>query len=279
MKAKKIFLFTIVATFVAMISSTVAMAQTVVITPANAAQQGWSTADTRPGGAINFVEDATAPGGAALQLTTNGTNAAKAQFMHEANIPLGAITQLSYSTRQVAGPVHAAASYQLPVCLGGFTSPKTPTNPTGCTGFTTFVYEPYQNGAVLPNVWQNWDVDAGQFWSSRSYSDLANGGTCNVVAGGGGAPFYTLSQLQASCPAAVVTGFGVNIGSFNPGYNVYADLVNFNGIITDFQVYNSATNAEQCKGDGWRFFNPQSGPYRNQGQCVSSVQSNRGGNH
>jgi hypothetical protein len=50
-------------------------ATTVVVTPAYT--QGWSTADTRPGGAVNYVADASAPGGSALQLTTDTTTAAK----------------------------------------------------------------------------------------------------------------------------------------------------------------------------------------------------------
>jgi len=80
----------------------------VVVTPSNT--QGWSTADTRPGGAVNFVVDATAPSGrGALQLTTNATNAAKAQYLHAASTPLAGVTQLSYYTKQNSGPTIAAA--------------------------------------------------------------------------------------------------------------------------------------------------------------------------
>jgi hypothetical protein len=32
-------------------------------------------------------------------------------------------------------------------------------------------------------------------WSSRTYSD---GGTCSVVAGAGGAPFYSLAALKTT---------------------------------------------------------------------------------
>src|SRR5690349_1073622 len=76
-----------------------AAANTVVVTPTN--QQGWTTADTRPGGTVNFVVDSTAPSGAgALQLTTDATLTAKAQYMHAANTPLSSITELSYYTKQ-----------------------------------------------------------------------------------------------------------------------------------------------------------------------------------
>jgi hypothetical protein len=267
-----------VATFVIVAVS--AANNTVVVSPANT--QGWSQADTRPGGAVNFVGDPTAPGGGngALQLTTNALTTAKAQYMHEANVPLGDITELSYWTKQISGPIHAAASYQLPVCLGGLTTP-TLANPSGCLGFTTFVFEPYQNAAaganapqpVVANIWQEWDVDSGQFWSSRT---ATGGGSCNVVAGGGGAPFYTLAGLQASCPDAVVVGFGVNIGSNNPSYDVYADLVNFNGTTYDFELYEVATTREQCKNGGYNTVKRADGSsFKNQGDCVSYVSSGK----
>ncbi len=201
-------------------AASVQAATTVVVTPTNT--QGWSTADTRPGGAVTFVADATSPfPDGALQLTTSSSTAAKAQYLHQATTTLANVTDLAYSTKQVSGPVHADASYQLLVQLNGTS-----------TGFTTLVYEPYQNGTVATSTWQTWDVDAGQFWSSRSFTD----GTCSVVAGGGGAPFYTLAQLQAACPNAIVVGFGVNIGSNNPDYNVYTDGVVFNDTTYNFEI-------------------------------------------
>ncbi len=254
-------IFALVAMFAFSLSA--AAATTIVVTPTNT--QGWSTADTRPGGAVNFVADTAPPGGGvgSLQLITGATTTAKAQYMHAANTPLSAVTELSYWTKQVSASfVGGDPSYQLPVCLGG-----TPT-PTTCVGFTTFVYEPYQNGVVTPGVWQQWDVDSGQFWSSRSFSDS----TCTVVAGGGGAPFYTLASLQAACPNAVVAGFGVNIGSNNPSYDVRADLVNFNGTTYDFEPYQVATDKDQCKNGGWQSVRTDEGrAFKNQGDCVSYV--------
>jgi len=199
----------------------------VIVTPAF--QQGWSTAHTRPGGAVNFVADNTAPGNphvGALQLTTTNDPAAKAQYLHAANVPLSNVDELAYSTKQNSASFAGAdASYQLPVCLGGV--------PGGtCAGFTTFVYEPYENGTVTPGVWQSWNVVVGQMWSSRT---ATGGATCNVTAGSGGAPFYTLAALKTACPDAVVVGFGVNIGSNNPSYDVEADLVDFNGTLYNFE--------------------------------------------
>jgi hypothetical protein len=194
-------------------------AVTTVVTPANT--QGWSTADTRPGGAVNFVLDATSPfPDGALELTTNASTTAKAQYLHAASTTLASVTNLSYYTKRVSGPDIAAPSYQLIVQLNGTSS-----------GFTTLVFEPYQNGTVASSTWQQWNVAAGQFWSTRSFTD----GTCSVTAGGGGAPFYTLAGLKAACPNAKVIGFGVNIGSNNPSYDVYTDGVAFNDTTYDFQ--------------------------------------------
>ncbi len=226
-------------------------ATAVVVTPGNT--QGWSTADTRPGGAVNYVFDTTAPGGSALQLTTDATTAAKAQYLHAANTPLADVTELGYSTKQNSASFAGGdASYQLLVNLGG------------TTGFTTFVFEPYENGVVVPGAWQSWDVDQGQFWSSKTVNA---GGMCAVTAGAGGPPFYTLAGLKAACPNAVVIGFGVNIGTFNPSYDVETDLVDFNGTVYDFQL--APTSKDQCKNGGWQnYTNPT---FKNQGDCVSYV--------
>lgn len=231
-------------------------ASVTVVTPSNT--QGWSTSDTRPGGAVNYVADATSPyPGGALQLTTDNTNAAKAQYLHEANMPLADVTDLSYDTKQVSGPSYADPSYQLLVDLNG----------TGTAGgFTTFVYEPYENGTVTPGVWQHWDVDAGQMWSSKTFTD----GSCSVTAGAGGAPYYTLSGLKAACPQATVVGFGVNVGSYNPGYNVYTDGVTINGNVYDFEQYKTPTSKDECKDGGYKNLRDANGnTFKNQGQCVS----------
>lgn len=236
-------------------------ASIVVVTPTN--QQGWTTADTRPGGSVTFVADATAPRGAgALRLTTDLTATAKAQYMHEAGGRLADVTELSYSTKQNAATfAEGAPSYQLAVFLNG-----------GTSGFTTFVYEPYYNGVVTPGVWQTWDVDSGLFWSSRTVT-CSNG----VIAGTpGGPPTYTLAQIVSACPDAVVAAFGVNVGSNNPGYDVETDLVDFNGTTYDFEPYAVAAASEQCKDGGWASVNRADGSsFRNQGDCIQYVNTGK----
>ena len=209
----------------------------IVVTPDD--QQGWSTADTRLGGAVNFVVDATTPSGrGALQLTTDATTTAKAQYLHAANTPLADVTELSYFTKQNSALFPAGdPSYQLIAFLNG-----------GTTGFTTLVFEPYQNplqGAVVAGLWQQWDVDAGLFWSTRTVT-CSNG----TIAGSPGGPAtYTLAALKSTCPTAMVAGFGVNIGSNNPGYNVETDLFNFNGTVYDFEPAHDCGKAKDHDGD------------------------------
>jgi hypothetical protein len=240
-------------------------ATSVVVAPSNT--QGWSTADTRPGGAVTFVSDNTAPGtpnNGALQLTTDSTTAAKAQYLHGANSNLADVTELSYATKQVSGPAVADPSYQLATCLGGIVDGS-------CVGYTNLVYEPYWNGTVTPGTWQQWNVATGQFWASASYSDGAN---CSVTSGAGGPPLYTLSEIQTHCPDAVVEGFGVNIGTYNTNYVVETDLVDFNGTTYNFEPYAAVTDKDACKNGGWQSQTDANGnSFKNQGACVSYVAS------
>src|SRR5688572_18894939 len=96
---KKLSAVFVSAVALAVMVTTAFAATTVVVTPTNT--QGWSTADTRPGGAVNFVVDASSPyPSGALQLTTDATTTAKAQYLHEANVPIADVTELSYHTKQ-----------------------------------------------------------------------------------------------------------------------------------------------------------------------------------
>ncbi len=226
-------------------------ASNVIVTPGNT--QGWTSsaplADTRPGGAVNFVSDSSAPGSpnvGALGFTTDSTNNAKAQYMHATNTPLADITALSYYTKQnSASFADGQASFQLPVCLGGVSGAT-------CIGFTTLVFEPYWNlgnngnAAVLSGTWQKWDVSSSSanLWSSKAYSN----GSCTIVNGSGGPPLYSIAGLQADCPSAVVAGFGVGVGSYNPSYDVETDLVEFNDTTYNFEPTATVTIAKYLDG-------------------------------
>lgn len=238
----------------------------IVVTPT--ATQGWTTADSTPGGAVGFVSDATAPLGAgALQLTTDTTTAAKAQYMHPAATALADVSELSYQAKQVAPATapdafYADPSYQLTALLNG------------TTGFTTLVFEPYQNaaqGSIVNNTWQRWDVAAGVVWSTRTVT-CSNGTLVPRPA------MYTLAQIKSTCPDAVVTGYGVNIGSNNPSYNVETDAFDFNGTVYDFEPYQVATTKSECKHGGWATLRRADGSsFKNQGSCVRYV--NAGHHH
>ncbi|MDT7688301.1 MAG: hypothetical protein QOE46_1060 [Acidobacteriota bacterium] len=41
----------------------------------------------------------------------------------------------------------------------------------------------------------------------------------------------------------------------------------------DFELYSTPANADECKNGGWMRFNSPDGRFKNQGQCVSSVNS------
>lgn len=203
-----------------------------VVTPGDT--KGWSSvaplAETRANGTVSFVTDATTPAGnGALSLVTGAATGSplqdKAQYMHATNTPLSQVTDLCYWTKQnSASFVNGAPSYQLVVLLDGST----------LGSYTTFVYEPYNDGKTInPGVWQNWDVDeSGKLWSSRTVNA---GGDCLVTAGSGGAPFYSLENLQEDCPDARVVAFGVNVGSNNPDYDTEVEYVQFNDDVYDFE--------------------------------------------
>ena len=253
----------------------------VIVTPTN--QQGWSstapTADTRTGGAVSFNHDMTAPGNphnGALQLTTDNTTTAKAQYMHDTATPLSSVTELSYQTKQntPVGPI-ADPSYQLAICATGATaSGCNPQIDSTSSSFTTLVYEPYQGGqgAIVNNEWQSWDISSGGlFWSTHTV--VCSNGT--LVGTPGGPSSYTLAQVQSACPDALVFQFGVNIGTNNPGYNVETDLFNFNGTTYNFEPFITATDKNQCKDGGWQTATDTSGNhFKNQGDCVSYIATN-----
>lgn len=195
--------------------------------------QDWSTADTRPGGTVSIVTTYGAPAGlgrGSVQLTTDATNAAKAQIMTQegAGTPLSQVSRLSYWTYQQSGPAHAAAGFNLVIDANG----------PAPGGFATLVWEPYQNGTVLPQTWQFWDLTQGKWWSTRQIN--------GVAPSPGGPPTATLGQIAAWNPDAVVLGFGANVGSYNPSYVVATDGLTFNETTYDFEP--AAVGCEHADG-------------------------------
>jgi hypothetical protein len=265
MKVKNFISTTLIAVAIAVV--TVSAAAQVVVTPDNT--QGWSTDETTGAGSVTFVVDASAPGAGALRLTTGGP-ADRAQYQHGTATLLSAITELSYDTKQVSGPPEASVAYQLESCLISAT-------PTTCAGYTTLNFEPYLNplsGPIVPGVWQSWDVDAGLFWSTRTVT--CSNGTINGGAGGSGG-LYTLEAIETACPNAAVFNHYVNIGTgATLPYDIYTDLVNFNGTTYDFEPFLVASTKDQCKNGGWMTtFRDDGSAFRNQGDCIQYVNTGR----
>ena len=253
----------------AIVALSIGAAAQVVVTPTNT--QGWSgTGDNTSDATVGYVVDSTAPAGVgALELKTSTATSSRAQYRHDAAVLLSDITELSYYTKTVAGPTFASAAYQLETCLNGLTG-------TTCNGYATLNFEPYQNsqeGAIIPGAWQQWDVDAGFFWSTRTRT-CSNG----TIQGANTGPqtLYTLAQIQAACPDAVVFNHYVNVGTNNPGYDIYVDLVDFNGTTYDFEPYPVARTQYQCKNNGWKsIFRADHSTFKNQGDCIQYVNTGK----
>ena len=212
-------------------------ASTVFVTPSET--QGWTTAETRANGDVNFVADLDTPlGDGALQLLTGDATGTplqdKAQYLKSTNTMLTDLNDVSYWTKQVSASFEAGLpSFQLPVCLYGLNEAGTNcanVPETTTSSFTTLVYEPYVdqgNAAVLEDTWQQWDVDAGKLWSSKTVAGLVSTQ---------GSTTYLLEDLKTSYPNAVVFQFGVNVGSNNPNYDTRVDGIQFNDTLYDFEL-------------------------------------------
>ena len=256
-------LMTVLAALTITFGTAAALNTTVVVSPGN--EQGFITY-AENGGAVTFVTDAEAPAGTgALRLTTNNTNEAYAEYLKETNTPLAQINQLSYYSKQNSGsPSYAGASFALGVDLDGSANGST-------QGFTYLVYEPYlQTQAIVPGVFQYQDVVNGRLYSTGTVT-CSNG---TIQSGAGGTePFYTLAQIQQTCPEAVVSIFGVFIGTYNANYDVEVDKLNFNGTTYDFEPSGGNPTAPgslaDCKNGGFRNFSNPS--FKNQGQCIQYV--------
>lgn len=219
----------------------------------------WSDVESQTGGAVAFVADSSTltTGNGALKLTTNATSNAKAHYQNYFTTPVALSdisNTMSYSTKQNSAAFIAGdPSYQITM------------NVYGDSGYNNFTYEPYVdkgNGAVVNGIWQNWNVGAGKFYSSHSYSDTQTANNSTIVSSQGDHT-YTLAEIRAAFPSATVSGIGVNVGSNNPSYDVEADNLVFNGTTYNFEPTPQDTSTEIVRGNtaagynqpGWLFYN------------------------
>jgi hypothetical protein len=102
-------------------TAAVAAQDHVVVAPGNT--QGWSDSSSTAGGSVDFVTDEDAPRGVgALELSTDSTTTAKANYMLLMEpVAFADLTDLSYYNKTVSASfAQGAASYQLTVCLEGY---------------------------------------------------------------------------------------------------------------------------------------------------------------
>jgi len=182
--------------------------------------------------------------------------------------PLNDITAIAYSTYR--DPTSTGPTYQLPSINieidkngGGFTAGD----------YATLVFEPIYNpaqGSVVPGQWQDWNGYLGgnaMWWATRPI------GGCMVP------PCYMpWSYIVANNPdATILGGFGVNQGSGSAGLTASSDALKItHGVVCvtyDFEPFRS-TN--ECKKGGWETMRRADGtPFKNQGDCVSYVNTGR----
>lgn len=231
-----------------------------VVTQASIDNGTWSTADTRPGGAVSFViGPGQAPMGAgSLQMTTSSASAKAQMFTYSyAGTQLASLTTLGYADYRSSTSTNPAAQrigLNIEVYLNGPNA-----------GWTTLVYEPvYQSGgvgALKDNTWQTWNaLGSGVWWSTKTVTGV--GGTIQAFNS-----YWTWDHIMSVFPNAVIAGgLGFNIGSGWVGAfsgNADALAVGVSGATT---TYNFEPDTGVCKNGGW-----QSYSFKNQGDCVSYI--------
>ena len=226
---------------------------------------------TRNAGSGAFqVGPGTVPEGVGSFGTTTPTSADKVQLFNFDYIgtPLADITALGYATWRTSGDSpNQVPAINLVVDYNG---------PDVTGGFTTLIFEPVYNtsqGAITDGAWQTWDAFAdgnAVWWSSKPIP-----GVCDFNC------FVTWNTILANNPdATILGGVGVNQGSGNPALIAASDAFVFGvGRTTttyDFEPYVTATTRDACRNDGWEEARRADGTsFRNQGDCVSYVQTGR----
>jgi hypothetical protein len=263
-----------------------AMAATV--TPASLAPGGhWYTADTRPPGTGTFENGpATPPAGTGSFELSTITNPEKVQLFTDLydGTKLADIDGIGYSTYRdppSTGFIAAVAALNLRLDLTGDGQPD-----------AYMVFEPYQdqgNAAVSTGVWQSWDAyrgGAAKWWINTGAGGCGQNTPCtwsqivtafpDATIEESTAPCGTLASPKSPCPGSL----GVNQGSFNSGIisNVDALYVSVGGdsATYDFELFEVATDKDQCKKSGWKDVKRADGSgFKNQGDCIQYVNTGK----
>ena len=197
-------------------------------------ENGWISGDTRPGGALSFVEGPLVPpyGDGSLRLETNNTAAAKATL--ELQEDLGALVHFaaSYAIYRTAGQPAVMPGLKL-----GIDTPDP--NPTSATAIARgedrfdkiLIYEPYLNplGRVLSSgVWIEEVVTqtSGRWWIVDLDGSPAPGYGIN-------GPYKTLADwladpaYGATLSAGSIVSMQLGVGSGNPGFDGNVDYLQY----------------------------------------------------
>ncbi len=222
----------------------------IVVTPGNL--QGWVT----EGDAImEFVVDGTAPAGSGALRMSASAEPQYGMFWKDSTGTQtnAADLNVSYMTKRVSGPAHAAPSYVLLVDKDG--------NATTQDGFYA-IYEPAYNdtGSEDYNIWNKWDITAeSNFWYATAYEPKPDGAV----------NYTSLNSALANHPNATISAVVLNIGTGNAGWSMLVDSVVTPENEYDFEPTMSPDSKDSCKDGKWTTFNNPT--FKNQGQCVSSV--------
>ena len=275
---KRLFFSVILATMFAMslLTASAAGESTEVVTEADITRQAENTPPTnewvlytRAAGNGTFRPGpATPPAGVGSIELVTPTGADKVYLFNfeQVGTTLSTVDAIGYSTYRTAGSAQQVAAINIQVDVNG----------AAPGGFTTLVFEPVYNtdqGSVVSGTWQNWDAYNGGnaiWWSSNPIPSAPNRDT-----------FVTWDTIVAANPDAVIVGgFGVNQGSGNPALTTAVDALTIgaddHSVTYDFEPYRVVTDKGQCKNGGWQTVKrADGGSFKNQGDCVSYVQTGK----
>jgi hypothetical protein len=240
----------------------IATAETVTVSPMN--MHGWAFIDDNTNApcvapSCEMVNGPATPPAGTGSAHFVITSTSQGNFLGAAirqGTRLDHITKLTYSTYEASAVGPLAVSLQFPI---DFDLTDTNTTYQG-----RMVYEPYNNGTVVLNLWQSWDaIDGGlgRWWFTKAPGNV----TC------GQATPCTWAQILHTYPNIgihnTLGGVVLKAGSGWVSFNGNTDKLTLGVLGAEDTTYDfelGPTDKESCKNGGWVGF------FKNQGQCVSS---------